>query len=103
VLLRLPLEVGGLFEDWLAHHYPQRRERVMNRIRDCRGGRVNDSRFGARMRGEGVYAQLLRKRFEQAYRRHGFRAMPPLVCSLFSRPAGAGGQLDLFGGSEVCG
>ena len=104
VLLRLPLEVGGLFEDWLAQHYPDRRERVMNRIRDCRGGRVNDSRFGVRMRGEGVYAELLRKRFDRAHRQLGFRAMPALDCTRFSRPAGgAGGQLDLFGGPALRG
>jgi DNA repair photolyase len=98
VLLRLPLEVGGLFEEWLAQHYPERRERVMNRIRDCRGGKVNDSRFGTRMRGEGIYARLLRSRFDKVYRDLGFRAMPGLECGLFAAPADSGGQLDLFGG-----
>jgi DNA repair photolyase len=57
VLLRLPKPVDALFANWLAEHFPDRRERVLGRIRECRGGRMYDPRFGSRMRGEGVYAE----------------------------------------------
>src|SRR6185295_16115189 len=56
VMLRLPHGVGPLFEQWLARHFPDRADKVMNRVRDLRGVRVNDPRFGSRMRGEGVFA-----------------------------------------------
>ena len=99
VLLRLPLEVAGMFEDWLRAHYPQRAERVMNRIRDCRGGKANDSRFGHRMRGEGVFAELISKRFQQAVQRLDFPGMPELRCEHFVKPRRVQAQLDLFGGA----
>ena len=54
ILLRLPKPVGALFAGWLAEQFPERRDRVLGRIRECRGGRVSDARFGVRMRGEGV-------------------------------------------------
>lgn len=66
VLIRLPLEVRPLFEDWLNEHYPLKAERVMNRIRDLHEGKTYDPRFGHRMRGTGVYADLIRKRFDVA-------------------------------------
>jgi len=69
IVLRLPHELKGLFKDWLTEHYPLRAERIMARIRDLRGGRENDPRFGARMEGTGDYADLIRRRFEQACRR----------------------------------
>ena len=59
VLLRLPYEIKDLFREWLAEHYPQRAAHVMSVIRDMRGGRDNDPRFGTRMRGTGPYAELL--------------------------------------------
>lgn len=71
--LRLPWEVAPLFEQWLASHFPDRASRVMARLRDMRGGKINDARFGHRMRGEGVWAELLRQRFAAACRRHGLR------------------------------
>ena len=71
--LRLPWEVAPLFEQWLASHFPDRASRVLARLRDMRGGRINDARFGHRMRGEGVWAELLRQRFAAACRRHGLR------------------------------
>jgi len=70
-LLRLPWEVKGLFKDWLERHYPLKAKHVMARIRDMRGGRDNDPRFGSRMKGEGQYAELLRKRFDIACKRLG--------------------------------
>ncbi|WP_312234699.1 PA0069 family radical SAM protein, partial [Stutzerimonas nitrititolerans] len=72
VLLRLPHELAGLFEDWLAEHFPQRAGHVLSLVRQSRGGRNNDSRFGSRMRGEGQFAELLAQRFRLACRRLGY-------------------------------
>ena len=72
VLVRLPLEVAPLFRDWLAAHYPERSQHVMSLIRQMRGGRDYDSAFGTRMRGEGVFAALIEKRFAIACKRAGF-------------------------------
>jgi DNA repair photolyase len=94
-LVRLPLEVADLFRDWLAVHAPLKAERVMNRLRDCRGGRDNDSRFGSRMRGEGEYADLISRRFRIAHRKLGFAGSMALDCSQFRVP-GRAEQLDLF-------
>jgi DNA repair photolyase len=73
-LLRLPWEVRELFKDWLERHYPLKAKHVMARIRDMRGGRENDPEFGSRMKGEGQFAELLRKRFDVACRRLGLNA-----------------------------
>jgi DNA repair photolyase len=69
VLLRLPLELRGLFEDWLARHYPERAARVLSLIRQTRGGALYDARFGQRQTGTGDYAQVLAQRFAIAIRR----------------------------------
>lgn len=95
VLLRLPLEVNELFQDWLRAHVPLKAEHVMSRLRDCRGGRDYDSRFGKRMRGEGDYADLLSRRFRLAYRKLGFDDTAPLDCNQFRVP-GRAVQLGLF-------
>jgi DNA repair photolyase len=71
MMLRLPNGLGRLFEDWLREHYPARADRVLGLLRDARGGRLNDPRFGHRMRGHGPYADLLAARFKAACRRHG--------------------------------
>ncbi len=71
IVLRLPWEVNPLFQDWLQHHFPQRAARVMARIREMRGGRENDARFGSRMTGQGVWAQLLRQRVTKTAARLG--------------------------------
>jgi DNA repair photolyase len=87
ILVRLPLEIKDLFSEWLDTHYPDRAERVRNLIRDTRGGKLYDARFGTRMRGEGVYAELIARRFQVAAHRLGLdRGMPPLDCSQFQRP-----------------
>ncbi len=97
VLLRLPLEVAGLFREWLAEHAPLQAERVMARVRDTRGGLENDPRFGHRMTGEGVFADVIAQRFRLACGRLGFRELPPLRTDLFRPPAGRDdGQLALF-------
>ncbi|MCO5976474.1 PA0069 family radical SAM protein [Ideonella oryzae] len=71
--LRLPWEVAPLFEQWLGSYFPERTSRVMARLRDMRGGKVNDARFGHRMRGEGIWAEMMRQRFAAACRRHGLK------------------------------
>ncbi len=87
-VIRLPWEVAPLFEQWLVDHFPDRARRVMSRIRDIRGGRRNDPRFGSRMKGEGVFAELIRGRVELAARRHGLARQPAeLDTSLFRRPS----------------
>ena len=68
--VRLPHEVAPLFRDWLAEHYPDRAGKVMSLIQSMRGGRDNDPDFGTRMRGSGVYADLIRTRFARAMARH---------------------------------
>ena len=69
---RLPWEVNPLFQQWLQAHFPERAARVMARVRDVRGGRDNDSEFGQRMSGQGVWAQLLSQRFKKATLRLGY-------------------------------
>ena len=87
--VRLPHEVAPLFRAWLDEHYPDRAGKVMATIRAMRGGKDNDPGFFTRMRGHGVWAELLQKRFDIAARRYGLaRAKFALRCDLFEPPAG---------------
>jgi DNA repair photolyase len=96
VPLRLPGAVAGLFERWLEEHFPERKEKVLSRVSSLRGGRLNDPRFGSRMRGEGVWAEQIATLFAGARRRHGLDGpRPALSTAAFRRP---GEQLGLFGG-----
>ncbi|MBB5015517.1 PA0069 family radical SAM protein [Rehaibacterium terrae] len=97
-VLRLPHELKALFRDWLQAHFPERAGHVMSLIRQMRGGRDNDPRFGHRMRGGGPFADLLRQRFAVAARRLGFdRARgPALDTSLFTPPRPHSPQGELF-------
>lgn len=70
-LVRLPYEIKILFEEWLREHFPDRAQKVLNHIREIRGGKLNDSQFGQRMSGTGVHAQLIARRFEVAARKYG--------------------------------
>ena len=100
IVLRLPWEVNPIFQRWLEQHFPDRAARVMARIRDMRGGRDYDARFGSRMRGEGVWAQLLSQRLAKAKARFGLdRERVPLDLSQFRKPLkpSTAGQGDLFG------
>ena len=100
VVLRLPWEVNPLFQQWLDQHFPERAARVMARVREMRGGRDYDARFGARMKGEGVWAQLLAQRFQKAAARFGMnRVRVELDLTQFRKPvlARADGQQDMFG------
>ncbi|RWR10530.1 PA0069 family radical SAM protein [Paenirhodobacter populi] len=95
--LRLPLEVAALFEDWLRRVLPDRAERVLHAVAALRGGRLNDPRFGSRMTGEGVEADLLAQRYRVSCRRLGLdRPLPRLDCAAFRAPPEAGDQLSLF-------
>ncbi|MBF9060184.1 PA0069 family radical SAM protein [Rhodobacterales bacterium HKCCSP123] len=95
--LRLPREVAGLWRDWLARHYPDRQGRVMSKIRDMHGGRDYDPEWGRRMRGEGLWAELIRQRYRRAVKALGLaERLPPLRTDLFALPPRAGDQLSLF-------
>jgi len=104
-VLRLPHEVNPLFNEWLSAHFPDRALRVMNRIRDMRGGDDYKAEFGSRMRGEGLWADLIRQRFLKALKRFGIQhhgRFRDLDCSLFGKPKiipakNNEEQLDLFG------
>ncbi|MGE0310904.1 MAG: PA0069 family radical SAM protein [Lautropia sp.] len=87
-IIRLPWEVAPLFEQWLSDHLPLRASRVMNLIREMRDGRRNDPAFHSRMKGEGVYADLIGQRFRLAARRNSLdRTRPPLDSHRFAVPA----------------
>jgi DNA repair photolyase len=98
LMLRLPFEVAGLFEAWLREHYPQRADHVLNLIREMRGGKLNDPRFGHRHRGHGPYAAMIEARFEAACRRLGLNDddRPELDTTQFVREPGAPCQPGLF-------
>lgn len=96
ILLRLPLELDELFQDWLQRHFPQRADHVMARMRDLRGGKSYQSEFGKRMTGSGPYADLIRQRFNRQARAVGLNREPEpaLRTDLFRRPGGE--QLGLL-------
>jgi DNA repair photolyase len=98
VVLRLPHEVAPLFDEWLDTNVPLRAEHVRSRLRALRGGRSNDPRFGTRMRGEGVDAELLARRFEVAKRRLGLMSTDDfeLDTSQFMPPRTASAQFEMF-------
>ncbi len=97
VLLRLPRELRALFEDWLVAHYPDRAGHVLSLLRQLRGGELNDSRFGHRMRGEGVFADLYSQRLRRCCERLGLnRNRRQLVTTAFRPPGRDDGQLALF-------
>ena len=97
ITLRLPREVSELFQDWLANHVPDRAAKVMARVRELHGGQDYDPAFGRRMRGEGLWADLMARRFEVAVTRSGLTVRSaPLRCDLFAPPARPGDQMRLF-------
>jgi DNA repair photolyase len=104
IVLRLPWEVAPLFKDWLAAHFPDRADRVMSRVRDMRGGKDYDASFAHRMKGEGLWADLLKQRFAKATRRLGLNARQHGILDMSQfrrdelppRPAADDRQLDLF-------
>jgi DNA repair photolyase len=97
VLLRLPLEVAPIFREWLITHYPERYEHVMSVMREMRGGKDYDSKWGVRQRGKGPYAWMIGRRFELAAKRLGLNTeRRTLRTDLFDPPVPVGGQLKLF-------
>jgi DNA repair photolyase len=92
-LLRLPLAVATLFETWLEQHFPERKEKVLGRIRGMRGGRLNDPRFGKRMKGHGEYADMIRNVFDLHRNRLGIGRMAELSTAAFRRPGPAQGVM----------
>jgi DNA repair photolyase len=93
-IVRLPLAVAPIFEQWLEQNVPGKRDKVLNRIRAMRGGKLNDPRFGARMRGEGILADQISQMFHVARRKVGLpEDGPELSTAAFRRPEGA--QLGL--------
>jgi len=97
ILLRLPLTVEPIFLEWLERTQPDRKERVLNRIRQCRGGGLSDSQFGSRMRGKGEIAEQIDKLFKVFSKKYGLdRPLPPLNCDLFVPPTSSKGQKRLF-------
>ena len=97
ILLRLPLEVAPLFEEWLQTHYPLKYSHVMTRIRDTRGGGVYQNEFGKRMRGEGPFADMIHRRFQGACQRFGMgKRTISLDTHQFMARTPHDKQLDLF-------
>jgi len=95
VMLRLPHAVAPLFEHWLEQHYPERKEKVLNRVRDMRGGKLYQAEFGTRMRGTGHFADQTAALYKIACRKAGLnRDRMALSTVHFRRPGGE--QLALW-------
>jgi DNA repair photolyase len=95
-VLRLPWEVAPLFKQWLALHYPQRAERVMARVREMHAGKDYDSDFASRMKGRGVWANLVGQRFRRACERLGMNRETLRLDATQFRPPALDGQASLF-------
>jgi DNA repair photolyase len=97
VMLRLPHEVKELFAAWLAAHEPGKARHVLSLVEQMRGGRLNDPRFGSRMRGEGAYARVVARRFQVACRRLGLETGrgPSVETQKIVLPPATGSQLHL--------
>src|SRR5882724_3916247 len=92
-IVRLPWAIAPLFEHWLDEHFPEKKERVLSRIRHIRNGKINDPRWGFRTKGEGIFAEQIRSMFEVACRRAGIGDRPELSTAAFCRPRE---QLEFF-------
>lgn len=97
IALRLPMEVSPLVQNWLQTHFPQRAAKVMQRLREMHGGKEYDAEWGRRMRGQGLWSDLISQRFDKACAREGLlKLLPPLRHDLFHLPDRPGDQLSLF-------
>ncbi len=95
VTLRLPYGIGPLFEEWLTVHRPLQKEKILNRVREIRDGKMNDPNFGSRMRGHGAYAQQIADLFAVSCRKLGLNTVrPKLSVAAFRRPPDS--QMRLF-------
>ncbi len=99
IVLRLPHGVKDIFATWLEQHFPDRKEKVLNRVREMRGGKLYDARYEVRGQGEGPWAEHLRSLFQVTSARLGLNRPPSLSAASFVRPPDPHGpQMDLFGG-----
>lgn len=97
ILLRLPHGVKDIFAEWLGQHFPDRKEKVLNRVREMRGGKLYDARYAVRGRGEGPWADQLSALFDVSCRRLGLDRRPELSADAFRRPeVDPGPQMELF-------
>jgi DNA repair photolyase len=87
-MLRLPHGLAPLFEQWLAQHYPERRDKVLSRIRAVRSGQMSDSNFGSRMRGQGEIASVIERLFQLSARKHGIAGPGPQLSTRSFRVPG---------------
>lgn len=95
IMLRLPYGVSDIFTSWLERYFPDRKDKVLNRIKSVRGGNLNSARFHQRMRGEGIYAEQVKDLFDMACKKAGFNPQQmTLSIDQFKKPGGT--QLDLF-------
>ncbi|HYJ07141.1 MAG TPA: PA0069 family radical SAM protein [Chthoniobacterales bacterium] len=92
-IVRLPWAIAPLFEHWLDEHFPDKKEKVLSRIRHIRNGKINDPRWGFRTKGEGIFAEQIRSMFEVSCRRFGIGDRPELSTAAFRRITP---QMDLF-------
>jgi DNA repair photolyase len=92
-IVRLPWAIAPLFEHWLDEHFPEKKEKVLSRIRHIRNGKMNDARWGFRTKGEGVFAEQIRSMFEVTCRHFGINGRPQLSTAAFRRTRE---QLNLF-------
>jgi len=95
-IVRLPYRVSDLFTQWLDDHYPDRKNKVLNRIRSMRNGKLNDARYKSRMKGEGVFAESIHTLFAAASRKAGLHAPIPKLSTAAFRNPHESGQLSLF-------
>jgi DNA repair photolyase len=93
-IVRLPWAVAPLFEHWLEEHFPDRKEKVLGRIRDLRGNRLNNSQWHKRMTGEGIFAEQIASMFAVSCRRNRMRERPKLSCASFQRSTTQPGLFD---------
>jgi DNA repair photolyase len=98
VMLRLPYGVKDLFEQWVHQHFPDRAEKVLNRIRSMRDGKLYDAKWGDRMRGYGIFAEQMEQMFNVACKHAGLEpgVRPELTTEHFRVPEGPEGQMQLF-------
>ena len=97
-VLRLPYAVAPLFEEWLTRHLPEKKDKVLHRLRAVRRGKLNNSEFGLRMTGEGIFAEQIARLVEVACRKAGWSGQEPVLSTAyFRRPAGAQLELGLLG------
>ena len=88
-ILRLPLTVAPIFQEWLEHHVPGKKDKILGRLRSMRGGKLNDPRFGARMRGEGIFAEQISQMFHVACHKARMpEDAPGVSTAAFRRPGG---------------